>query len=37
MSLLSMAFDTGYRRKLEGFTGRAGQFLAASVTAWVFY
>lgn len=37
MSLLSMAFDTGYRRKLEGITGRAGQFLAASVTAWVFY
>ena len=37
MSLLSMAFDTGYRRKLEGITGRAGQFLAASLTAWVFY
>ena len=37
MSLLSMAFDTGYRRKLEGITGRVGQFLAATVTAWVFY
>lgn len=37
MSLLSMAFDTGCRRKLEGFNGRIGQFLAASVTAWVLY
>lgn len=37
MSLLSTAFDTGYRRKLEGITGRVGQFLAATVTAWVFY
>ena len=37
MSLLSMSFDTGYRRKLEGITGRVGQFLAATVTAWVFY
>ena len=37
MSLLSMSFDTGSRRTLEGITGRVGQFLAATVTAWVFY
>lgn len=37
MSFLSLAFDTGHRRKLDGFAGSVGKLLAATVTIWVLY
>jgi TRAP transporter 4TM/12TM fusion protein len=37
MSFLSLAFDTGHRRKLDGFAGSIGKLLAATVTIWVLY
>lgn len=37
MSFLSLAFDTGHRRKLDGFAGSVGRLLAATVTIWVLY